>query len=110
MRTTDFRSRFIVLALLLFGICGFFLYQTPLSYLPHIPQRGNQEGHTSGAVLTGHAIAPKLANATAKYVHKNQEAHLGQFGRGGTRTDRSGQGRTRSRGMESPTHDICSLP
>ncbi|KAH5221772.1 sulfhydryl oxidase [Parastagonospora nodorum] len=65
IRTTDFRSRFVILALLVFAIFGFLLYQAP-SHLslttPHEQQRDN----TSGAVLTGHAIAPKLGNATAK--------------------------------------------
>lgn len=70
MRTTDFRSRFLVLALLVFAICTFLFYQAPLSHLSPTPLSGQQQGGTSGAVLTGHAIAPKLGNATAKYVHR----------------------------------------
>jgi hypothetical protein len=111
MRTTDFRSRFVVLALLVFAICGFLLYQAPLSHLSRIIQTEQQQGNTGGAVLTGHAIAPKLGNATAKYVSQIRYAHLGSSGRGSRRsTDMDEQGRTWSRGMESPSHDICSLP
>jgi FAD-linked sulfhydryl oxidase len=74
MRTTDFRGRFIALALLVFAICAFLLYQTPLDHLPRTPQLGQQPGYTGGAVLTGHAIAPRLGNATAKYVCISQFA------------------------------------
>jgi FAD-linked sulfhydryl oxidase len=120
MRTTDFRGRFIVLALLVFGICAFLFYQAPLSHLSHIPQAGQREGHTGGAVLTGHAIAPKLGNETAKYIHMDLDAHPGQVGRGGspggarlTDLDRAELGRaawkvlhtTFARFPEKPTDD-----
>ncbi|KAH8731454.1 FAD-linked sulfhydryl oxidase-like protein ERV2 [Phaeosphaeriaceae sp. PMI808] len=42
------------------------LYQAPLSHLSATQQREQQQGRTGGAVLTGHAIAPRLGNATAK--------------------------------------------
>jgi hypothetical protein len=111
MRTTDFRSRFVVLALLVFAICGFLLYEAPLGHMSYTPRPGQQQqGSTGGAVLTGHAIAPKLGNATAKYVCQDSWAHSCLSGRGSWRlTDTAQQGRTWSRGMESPTHDICSL-
>jgi FAD-linked sulfhydryl oxidase len=70
MRSTDFRSRFIALALLVFAICALLYYQAPLGHLSRTPQSGQQQSTASGAVLTGHAIAPKLGNATAKYVHR----------------------------------------
>ncbi|KAH7077285.1 FAD dependent sulfhydryl oxidase Erv2 [Paraphoma chrysanthemicola] len=70
LRTTDFKGRFIVLALLVFAICTLLFYQAPLSHLssrtPQFGQQSRTDGATSGAVLTGHAIAPKLGNATAK--------------------------------------------
>jgi hypothetical protein len=111
MRITDFRSRFLALALLVFAICAFLYYEAPLSHLSFTAQTGQWEGHTSGAVLTGHAIAPKLGNATAKYVHRNKHAQLSCFGHGGKKssTDGSGQGRTGSRGVESSPHNLCSL-
>jgi len=83
IRTTDFRSRFVVLALLVFAIFGFLLYQAPLSHLSLTTPREQQGDNTSGAVLTGHAIAPKLENATAKYVY---QAHLCLFGCGSGRS------------------------
>lgn len=120
MRTTDFKGRFIILALLVLGTCAFFFFQAPLSHLPHIPQVGQQKGQTNGAVLTGHAIAPKLGNETAKYVHRHLDAHLGQVGCGGspggarlTNLDRAELGRaawkvlhtTFARFPEKPTDD-----
>lgn len=73
IRPTDFKGRFVALALLVFAICAILLYQAPLSHLS-LPaqQRTNSAG---GTVLTGHAIAPKLGNATAKYVYRVQCAH-----------------------------------
>ncbi|KAF1914959.1 ERV/ALR sulfhydryl oxidase domain-containing protein [Ampelomyces quisqualis] len=66
IRTTDFRGRFLALALLVCAICGFLLYQAPRGHLSQRSQIRLQQGNTGGAVLTGHAIAPKLGNATAK--------------------------------------------
>tara|TARA_R110002003_G_scaffold97_18_gene7896 strand:- start:19141 stop:19431 length:291 start_codon:yes stop_codon:yes gene_type:complete len=78
LRATDFKGRFIVLALLVFAICTFLFYQVPLSHLssrtPQLVQQGRTDGATSGAVLTGHAIAPKLGNETAKYVRQDPDA------------------------------------
>lgn len=111
MRINDFRTRYIALALMVFGIFGILYYQAPLSHLSPLPQRGHQEGHTGGAVLTGHAIAPKLGNATAKYGLQGQGHICAQFGGAGkSSTDRSIQGRTRSRGVEGLAYNICSLP
>lgn len=78
IRPTDFKGRFVALALLVFAICAILLYQTPLSHLslPAVQQAGSN----GGAVLTGHAIAPKLGNATAKYVYRVQHAHCRSFG------------------------------
>ncbi|KAH7401843.1 FAD dependent sulfhydryl oxidase Erv2 [Phaeosphaeria sp. MPI-PUGE-AT-0046c] len=64
IRTTDFKGRFVALALLVCATCAILLYQAPLSHLSRPAQQ--QTGGTGGAVLTGHAIAPKLGNATAK--------------------------------------------
>jgi FAD-linked sulfhydryl oxidase len=118
IRTTDFRGRFVVLALAVFAICALLLYQAPLSHLSHPQQPGQQQSHTSGAVLTGHAIAPKLGNATAKYVHRDPCEQLYLFGRGRKRAsltclDRAELGRaawkvlhtTFARFPEKPTDD-----
>jgi FAD-linked sulfhydryl oxidase len=65
------KARFAVIALLVFAILSF-LFLGPYDVTPgHISPKattGKSLGHTSEAVLTGHAIAPKLGNATAKYV------------------------------------------
>lgn len=63
------RARFAVLAVLVMVLCSFFLlgpYKvTPLHSIH--TATGRDLGHTSQSLLTGHAIAPKLGNATAKY-------------------------------------------
>jgi FAD-linked sulfhydryl oxidase len=82
MRTTDFRSRFVVLALLLFAICALLFYQAPLSHLSQISTSRQQQGLAGDAVLTGHAIAPKLGNATVKCVRRDPCAHSYPSGRG----------------------------
>jgi hypothetical protein len=75
IRTTGPRNRFVVLALLVFAGLSFLLlgpYQTPLGHVSSAvhseQQRQSGSGKTNGAILTGHAIAPKLGNATVKYV------------------------------------------
>jgi FAD-linked sulfhydryl oxidase len=70
IRITGLKARFAVIALLVFAFVSF-LYLGPYEVTPgHISPKattGKKLGHTSEAVLTGHAIAPKLGNATAKY-------------------------------------------
>lgn len=78
IRPTDFKGRFVALALLVFAICAILFYQAPLSHLSLPTQQ--RTDNTGSAVLTGHAIAPKLGNATAKYVYRVQHAHCGWFG------------------------------
>jgi quinol-cytochrome oxidoreductase complex cytochrome b subunit len=75
IRTTGPRNRFVVLALLVFAGLSFLLlgpYQTPLGHVSSAvhseQQRQSGLGKTNSAILTGHAIAPKLGNATVKYV------------------------------------------
>jgi FAD-linked sulfhydryl oxidase len=72
IRTSSSRNRIIILALAAFATFVFFLhvYQAPFGHIPHLQQAAPQQSIASGAVLTGHAIAPKLGNATAKYVHQ----------------------------------------
>ena len=63
------RARFAVLAVLAMALCSFFLlgpYKVAPGYSIHAAT-GRDLGHTSQSLLTGHAIAPKLGNATAKY-------------------------------------------
>ncbi|PSN65606.1 FAD-linked sulfhydryl oxidase-like protein ERV2 [Corynespora cassiicola Philippines] len=62
---TGVKSRFALLALFLLAMFTFLLigsYQGPGQPAPIRASKGKN----SGAVLTGHAIAPKLGNATAK--------------------------------------------
>ena len=69
IRLAGLRARFVVLAVFVFGIFSFLLlgpYKP--GYLPPLHKGEPQQHQASGAVLTGHAIAPKLGNATAKYV------------------------------------------
>lgn len=70
LRTTGIRGRSIVLALLVFAVVAFLFYQAPYQAPfgppPTLQQGALQQSNASGAVLTGHAIAPKLENATAK--------------------------------------------
>lgn len=62
------RGRFVALALCLFLFVSFLLYQAPFGQLSTIRRDAQQQSKPDAAVLTGHAIAPKLGNATAKYV------------------------------------------
>jgi FAD-linked sulfhydryl oxidase len=72
IRTSSTRNRIIILALTTFAAFVFFLhvYQAPFGHIAHLQQVAPQQSIASGALLTGHAIAPKLGNATAKYVHQ----------------------------------------
>ncbi|KAF2134019.1 hypothetical protein P153DRAFT_353231 [Dothidotthia symphoricarpi CBS 119687] len=64
------KGRFVILALLVFAISSFFLlgpYNVHPGYTSPLGQADQQEkSPAGGAILTGHAIAPKLSNATAK--------------------------------------------
>ncbi|KAF1945472.1 FAD dependent sulfhydryl oxidase Erv2 [Clathrospora elynae] len=69
IRITSLKARFAVLALFVLAFFSFLLlgpYQIAPGHLSPTTTSGQKQGHTSGAVLTGHAIAPKLGNATAK--------------------------------------------
>jgi FAD-linked sulfhydryl oxidase len=74
IRTTGPRSRFTILALLVFAALSFLFlgpYKVQLPNAASTIHDRQQQSHSSGdnqALLTGHAIAPKLGNATAKYV------------------------------------------
>lgn len=65
-------KRFVFLALSVFAVMSFvFLgpYKAQLPSAPSLVHNGQQQSRTSGddqALLTGHAIAPKLGNETAK--------------------------------------------
>jgi len=68
IRITGLRARFVVFALVVFALCSFILvgpYKVTPAHLAS-PSTEKKLGRTSEAVLTGHAIAPKLENATAK--------------------------------------------
>ncbi|KAJ4370679.1 hypothetical protein N0V83_005200 [Neocucurbitaria cava] len=69
IRTTGPKARFVVLALLVFAFFSFLLlgpYKVTPGHLSSTEQARQNHGQPSGALLTGHAIAPKLGNATAK--------------------------------------------
>jgi FAD-linked sulfhydryl oxidase len=73
MTPTAARSRFVLLALFCIALFSILLlegHRKPPGFPSPIAQAktGGSGGPQSGAVLTGHAIAPKLGNATAKYV------------------------------------------
>jgi len=67
-------KRFALLAVLVFAVLSFLFlgpYKAQLPRAPFIRHDGQQQSRSSGdsqALLTGHAIAPKLGNETAKYV------------------------------------------
>ena len=64
--------RFLVLLILAFGFVSLMWigsHREPAHGLHPAPvQSGKQGGGDTGPSLTGHAIAPKLGNATVKYV------------------------------------------
>lgn len=69
IRITGLKARFAALALLIFAFFSFLLlgpYTVTPGHLSRAEQTGQHQIQTSGALLTGHAIAPKLGNATAK--------------------------------------------
>jgi FAD-linked sulfhydryl oxidase len=70
MRISGPRARFVVLALVVCALCSFILvgpYKVTPAHLASTSTSTEKKlGRTSEAVLTGHAIAPKLENATAK--------------------------------------------
>lgn len=77
MVSSGTRSRFVLLALFCIALFSMLLleghreppgFPSPIDQAKHAKSGGTQ----SGAVLTGHAIAPKLGNATAKYVLKRR--------------------------------------
>lgn len=70
IRTSGAKGRFVALALFVICLLGFILYRGPYEQLSTI-RRGAKQTPSSGAVLTGHAIAPKLGNATAKSVRSH---------------------------------------
>lgn len=79
IRITGLKARFAVLALLVFAFFSFLLlgpYEVTPGHLSRTEQAGQQHGRSSDALLTGHAIAPKLGNATAKYVLQDLPARL----------------------------------
>jgi hypothetical protein len=70
IRINGLGTRFAVIALLVFAFLSFLFlgsYDVTPGYLSPEATAGKSLDHTSEAVLTGHAIAPKLGNATAKY-------------------------------------------
>lgn len=103
-------SRFGILVLFVFAALSFLFlgpYKAQLPNAASIIHEGQEQIRSSGSsqtLLTGHAIAPKLGNATAKYV---------VYRASGRRTvwlTRREQGRTRSRGLEAHAHDLRSIP
>lgn len=74
-------NRFALLALVVFAALSFLFLGPYKSHLPtadSIVQDAQQQSGYSGdsqALLTGHAIAPKLGNATAKYVQVSGHGH-----------------------------------
>jgi hypothetical protein len=97
IRITGLKARFAVLALVVFAFVSFIIlgpYNVTPGHLAHKIMPGEKAGHSNGVVLTGHAIAPKLGNATAKYAyhslfvgtprHRNQadqNLHRAELGR-----------------------------
>lgn len=70
MAPSAVRSRFVVLALFAMAVFTFLFFGGHERSQPSPMQEAKLNkagGESSGAVLTGHAIAPKLGNATAKH-------------------------------------------
>lgn len=94
MTPTGIKSRFIVLALLgiaLFSVLLLGGHRAPPGHLSPIQQAklahsGGSDRMSNEVVLTGHAIAPKLGNATAKYVLSKH--HSGDRDKQYSRTDK----------------------
>jgi FAD-linked sulfhydryl oxidase len=69
-RVAGLRARFAVVAVLVMVLCSLLLlgpYKVAPGHLA-LATAGRDAGPASGSLLTGHAIAPKLGNETAKYV------------------------------------------
>jgi FAD-linked sulfhydryl oxidase len=76
MVSTGASRRFLILFILAFAFVSVLFLsahrQPPGQPAPIGAEKSDQD-KVNGASLTGHAIAPKLGNATAKYVlHKNR--------------------------------------
>jgi len=109
-RLSSLRARFAVLAVFAIVLCSFVLvgpYKMTSGHLT-TTTAGRDLGHTSEALLTGHAIAPKLGNATAKYVGHAYIRDFTNITR--AKLTRNLQSRTWSRGLESPAYDLRPLP
>ncbi|KAF2854668.1 hypothetical protein T440DRAFT_240342 [Plenodomus tracheiphilus IPT5] len=69
IRITSIKARFALLVVSVFAIVSFLLlgpYRVTSGHLSPTATLWKSQGHASEAILTGHAIAPKLGNATAK--------------------------------------------
>lgn len=109
-RVAGLRARFAVVAILVMALCSFLLlgpYKVTPGHLAFTTP-GRDLGHTSQSLLTGHAIAPKLGNATAKYVGHAWIWKRTRIAR--AELTRNIQSRTWSRGLESPSHNLRPLP
>lgn len=100
-------KRFIFLALAVFATLSFLFlgpYKAQLPNAASVIREGQHalSGGNSQALLTGHAIAPKLGNATAKYVLKMVTRAL--------QLTRCEQGRARPRSMEAHAHNVRPVP
>jgi len=72
LRASSVKARIALITVLALALVSF------LSLGPYrVASHGlwKPRGHATGAVLTGHAIAPALGNATAKYGHNTLPAH-----------------------------------
>ncbi|KAI8935907.1 hypothetical protein NX059_007418 [Plenodomus lindquistii] len=69
IRITSIKARFALIAVSAFAIASFLLlgpYRATSGHLAPTATLWKPQSHASEALLTGHAIAPKLGNATAK--------------------------------------------
>ena len=102
-------KRFIFLALAVFATLSFLFlgpYKAQLPNAASVIREGQHalSGGNSQALLTGHAIAPKLGNATAKYVHVSRMVTRA------LQLTRCEQGRARPRSMEAHAHNVRPIP
>jgi FAD-linked sulfhydryl oxidase len=70
IRTAGPRARFIVIAVFVLTAFSFLIlgpYKLSSGHLSTARHAGQQQSPSSDALLTGHAIAPRLGNATVKY-------------------------------------------
>ncbi len=76
---SSIKGRFVVFALIALAVVSFLLlgsHETVPGHLSPTRQTGSQHTQSQGAVLTGHAIAPKLGNATVKYASQTSSGAL----------------------------------